>query len=70
MNSHHHLTRQTTQIKLAQDKTYGINSTAKWCKEDTNRAPDAVSRYPAWELYDEKNLPELSAAAETSKCKN
>ena len=40
-----------------------------WCKEDTNRAPDALSHYPVWELhqsdslaeYDEGNFPKLSA---------
>ena len=44
--------------------------TAKWCKGDTNKAPDALSHYAVWEPqqadalaeYDEENLPELSAA--------
>ena len=47
-----------------------FNLTAKWCKGDTNRTPDALSPYPVWELhqsdslakYDEDNLPQLSAA--------
>ena len=47
-----------------------FNLTVKWCKGDTNKAPDALSCYPVWEPqqadalaeYDEENLPELSAA--------
>ena len=58
------------RLQLLKTKLMAFNLTAKWCKGNTNSAPDALSRYPVWEphqsdslvKYDEENLPGLLAA--------
>ena len=59
-----------TRLQRLKTKLMAFNLTDKCCKGDTNRAPDALSRYPVWEPYqsdslaeyDEDNLQGLSAA--------
>ena len=69
---HEHCLDEVDNLTLQQLKTKPIafSVTAKWCKGDTKRAPDALSCYPVREphqsdslaRYDEEKLPELSAA--------
>ena len=64
------LSSEGTRLQRLKTKVMAFNLTAKCCKGDTNRAPDALSRYPVWEPYqsdslaehDEDNLPGFSAA--------
>ena len=70
LNSHRLDEIDNPRLQRLKTKLMAFNLTAKWCKGDTNKAPDALSRYPVWEPqkadalaeYDEENLPEVSAA--------
>ena len=70
LNSHRLDEVDNPRLQRLKTKLMAFNLTAKWCKGDTNRAPDALSRYPVWKPhqsdslaeYDEDNLPGLSAA--------
>ena len=70
LNNHRLDEIDNPRLQQLKTKLMAFNLTAKWCKGDTNRAPDALSRYPVWKPhqsdslaeYDEDNLPGLSAA--------
>ena len=70
LNNHRLDEIDNPRLQRLKTKLMAFNLTAKWCKGDTNRAPDALSRYPVWEShqsdslaeYDEDNLPGLSVA--------
>ena len=69
LNSHHLDKIGNPRLQRLKTKLMAFNLTAKLCKGDANREPDALSCYPVWEphqsdslaKYDEDNLPGLSA---------
>ena len=70
LNNHRLDEINNPRLQRLKTKLMAFNLTAKWCKGDTNRAPDALSCYPVWKQhqsdslaeYDADNLPGLSAA--------
>ena len=70
LNSHRLDEIDNPRLQWLKTKLMAFNLTAKWCKGDTNRAPDVLSCYPVRKRhqsdslaeYDEDNLPGLSAA--------
>jgi len=70
LNNHRLDEIDNPRLQRLKMKLMAFNFTAKWCKGNTNRAPDALSRNPVWKPqqvdalaeYDEDNQPEPSAA--------
>ena len=70
LNSHPLDEIDNPRLQQLKTKLMAFNLTVKWCKGGTNRAPDALSRYPVWKPhqsdplaeFDEDNLLGLSAA--------
>ena len=70
LNNHRLDEIDNPRLQRLKMKLMAFKFTATWCKGDTNRAPDALSRNPVWEPqqvdtlaeYDEENQPEPSAA--------
>ena len=49
LNSHHLDEIGNPRLQQLKTKLMAFNLIAKWYKGDTNKAPDALSRYPVWE---------------------
>ena len=70
LNNHRLDEIDNPRLQRLKMKLMAFNFTAKWCKGNTNGAPDALSRNPVWKPqqvdalaeYDEDNQPEPSAA--------
>ena len=51
LNNHRLDEIDNPRLQRLKTKLMAFNLTAKWCKGDTNRAPDALSRYPVWKPH-------------------
>ena len=70
LNSHRLDEIENPRLQRLRTRLMAYNFTAVWCKGATNKAPDALSRYPAWEPCptellaecDEDCMPEMTIA--------
>ena len=58
LNSHRLDEIDNIRLQQLKTKLMAFNLTAKLCKRDTNKAPDALSCYPVWEPQQEDDLAE------------
>ena len=58
LNSHCLDEIDNPRLQLLKTKLMAFNLTAKWCKGNTNGAPDTLCLYPVWELHQSDSLAE------------